>query len=121
MSRAVALISIYSPARATPIGFGSNFYGPFASNGTFSIFSDLETFLSAQATCNANNANLASAGSQEDWNSITQLIQQFWYTNSSIPNTPQNFYAMGPGTSYPSPFVGFNSSGVFQGCAWIGG
>lgn len=86
----------------SPAGFPS---GSYENNGTFAIFQGLETFQSAQSSCNNVLANLASAGSPDDWSTITQLLQSFWYGNSSAAT----MYAADP--PYTSPYVGMNNSG----------
>ena len=85
-----------------------------------SLLQDLQTWTSAQASCNENAAgNLASVEDSTEWGAISSLLEDFWY-NTTNPSTAmyQNF-----GPAYPQPYVGFNDTGLnidFQGCAWIG-
>ena len=91
---------------ASPAGLNASYYGVSGYNETFFMLQDLETFQSAQSSCNNWHANLASAASPGNWSAITQLIQDFWYGSSPAAT----MYASGP--PYASPYVGMNNTGL---------
>ncbi|GAX84144.1 hypothetical protein CEUSTIGMA_g11567.t1 [Chlamydomonas eustigma] len=116
----------FTTSIASPIGFPS---GPYATNGAFTLFQDLETFLSAQASCLITNPNeyarfmLASADSQKEWNEIVSLAENFWSntTNGAVLNYTSK-HIVSPLVTLNESAVSSSSSGFnsFEGCVWIG-
>ena len=105
--------------KASPFGFPGSYYGVAETNTSaeFAIFADLQTFLSAQATCVAYGSNLAAASSQDDFNAISGLINDVWSSNSNVSTMYKTAYS----ASTKPPFVGLNTtSPPLQTCAWIG-
>lgn len=100
---------------SNPQGFPSGIFSTstLPDNSTLSLYLDLQTFSSAQSTCQSNGTaygTLASVHDQEEWTALSELVTRFW--NSSVAQS----YLSAP-ASYG---LGFVNASLFRGCAWLG-
>ncbi|KAG1671975.1 hypothetical protein FOA52_013347 [Chlamydomonas sp. UWO 241] len=127
LSRALALVATLGllgvAVQANPAGYASGPYEsvvvPDATNTTYTLFQDLQTFTAAAAQCETYEVpstmyppHLASVANAAQWDAVTSLTENFWSDPASI--------AANYSTAPASFTLGFKNPTLFEGCVWLG-